>query len=71
MAKARSVAFRFGRSYFYLIFCEISLPNDHTPIGIMGKHTHKADEWMSSYSYGFMRMDGGCSAFEIGWQLSI
>ena len=49
---------------FVLFFCEIaladkiSLPDDHAPIGIMGDHNHKAGEWMVSYRYGFMKMDG-------------
>ena len=37
---------------------EISLPDDHAPIGVMGDHNHKAGEWMLSYRYGFMEMDG-------------
>lgn len=32
-----------------------SLPDDHTPIGIMGDHNHKKGEFMMSYRY--MRMD--------------
>lgn len=35
-----------------------SLPNDHAPISIMGDHTHAAGEWMLSYRYMFMDMDG-------------
>jgi hypothetical protein len=31
---------------------------DHAPIGVMGDHTHGAGEWMASYRYMFMDMDG-------------
>ena len=34
------------------------MPTDHAPIGVMGDHTHKVDEWMFSYRYGHMEMDG-------------
>ena len=85
MAKGRSVAFRDGCDFFLLFFCEtsladqISLPDDHAPIGVMGDHAHKAGEWMLFYRYGFMKMDGNrdCPqlrsnySFTIGWQLSI
>ncbi len=37
---------------------EIHFPDDHAPIQVMGDHTHKAGEWMTSYRYGFMKMDG-------------
>lgn len=30
----------------------------HGPIGVMGDHTHKAQEWMFSYRYMAMEMDG-------------
>ena len=30
----------------------------HGPIGVMGDHTHNADEWMFSYRYMAMEMDG-------------
>ncbi|GAF93076.1 unnamed protein product, partial [marine sediment metagenome] len=32
--------------------------DDHAPIGVMGDHTHDAGEWMVSYRYMRMRMDG-------------
>lgn len=35
-----------------------SLPDDHAPIGVMGEHTHKSGEWMTSYRYSRMEMDG-------------
>ena len=35
-----------------------SEPADHAPIGVMGDHTHKQGEWMFSYRYGEMHMDG-------------
>ena len=33
-------------------------PDSHAPIGVMGDHTHKEGEFMLSYRYGFMKMDG-------------
>ncbi len=33
-------------------------PDAHAPISIMGEHTHNAREWMLSYRYMFMDMDG-------------
>jgi len=33
-------------------------PDGHAPIGIMGDHTHGGGEWMLSYRYMFMEMDG-------------
>ncbi|MCY3985517.1 MAG: transporter [Candidatus Dadabacteria bacterium] len=51
-------------AFFILFFChlslagELALPDDHAPIGVMGDHTHKAGEWMVSYRYGSMKMDG-------------
>jgi len=33
-------------------------PDSHAPISIMGDHTHGAGEWMLSYRYMFMEMDG-------------
>lgn len=35
-----------------------SLPDDHAPIGVMGDHTHKPGEWMLSYRYARMEMNG-------------
>lgn len=33
-------------------------PDGHAPIGVMGDHIHGAGEWMLSYRYRFMSMDG-------------
>ncbi len=33
-------------------------PDSHAPIGVMGDHTHKEGEWMASYRYATMHMDG-------------
>lgn len=33
-------------------------PDAHAPIGVMGDHMHRAGEWMASYRYGYMWMDG-------------
>ena len=33
-------------------------PDGHAPIGVMGEHTHKKGEFMLSYRYMFMEMDG-------------
>lgn len=39
--------------------CEsINRADDHAPISIMGDHTHKTNEWMLSYRYMQMEMDG-------------
>jgi len=35
-----------------------SNPDDHAPISIMGDHTHNAGEWMLSFRYMRMEMDG-------------
>jgi hypothetical protein len=35
-----------------------SKPSEHAPIGVMGDHTHKQNEWMFSYRYMFMDMHG-------------
>ena len=35
-----------------------SRPDAHAPIGVMGDHTHDAGEWMLSYRYMRMRMNG-------------
>ena len=35
-----------------------STADAHAPISIMGDHTHNAGEWMLSYRYMFMDMDG-------------
>ena len=32
--------------------------DDHAPIGVMGEHTHKKGEFMFSYRYMYMKMDG-------------
>ena len=33
-------------------------PDSHAPIGVMGDHIHQAGEWMLSYRFMQMRMDG-------------
>lgn len=33
-------------------------PTGHAPISVMGDHTHKQGEWMLSYRYGRMGMEG-------------
>jgi hypothetical protein len=35
-----------------------SRPDSHAPIGVMAEHMHKAGEWMTSYRFAYMRMDG-------------
>lgn len=35
-----------------------ALPDDHAPIGVMGDHNHHKGEWMLSYRYSNMQMDG-------------
>ena len=35
-----------------------SRPDDHAPIGVMGDHTHKKGEWMFSYRFMQMLMEG-------------
>jgi len=35
-----------------------SRPDSHAPIGVMGDHMHKTGEWMLSYRYMNMEMDG-------------
>lgn len=34
------------------------LPDGHAPIGVMGDHTHGSGEFMFSYRYMYMKMDG-------------
>lgn len=36
----------------------IGRPDDHTPISVMGDHTHSKDGWMFSYRYMNMQMGG-------------
>jgi hypothetical protein len=36
----------------------LARPDGHAPISIMADHTHNAGEWMFSYRYMFMEMDG-------------
>lgn len=36
----------------------VSRPDDHAPIGVMGDHRHKEGEWMASYRFRYMNMDG-------------
>jgi hypothetical protein len=38
--------------------CADTRPDAHAPIGVMGEHIHEAGEWMLSYRFMFMRMDG-------------
>lgn len=33
-------------------------PDAHAPIGVMRDHIHKKGEWMLSYRYGYMHMEG-------------
>ncbi|MEM7231829.1 MAG: transporter [Planctomycetota bacterium] len=33
-------------------------PDGHAPIGVMGDHTHSTGEWMLSYRYMYMAMEG-------------
>ena len=33
-------------------------PDGHAPIGVMGDHQHKKGDWMASYRYMYMEMDG-------------
>ena len=40
------------------LLADSSLPTDHAPIGVMGDHGHKTDEWMFAYRYARMDMDG-------------
>jgi hypothetical protein len=35
-----------------------STANEHAPIGVMGDHTHNKGEWMLSYRFMHMNMDG-------------
>lgn len=35
-----------------------SRPDGHAPIGVMADHYHRKNEWMLSYRYMFMSMDG-------------
>ncbi len=35
-----------------------SRPDAHAPIGVMGDHTHREGEWMVSYRFMTMRMEG-------------
>lgn len=39
----------------------LSRPDSHGPIGVMGEHTHSKGEWMLSYRYMDMEMDGNRS----------
>lgn len=39
-------------------FTKLARPDGHAPISIMADHTHSAGEWMLSYRYMFMEMDG-------------
>lgn len=37
---------------------DLSRPDAHAPAGVMGDHTHNEGEWMMSYSYMTMEMNG-------------
>jgi len=41
-----------------------SRPDGHAPIGVMGDHTHAQREYMVSYRYMFMKMDGNRTGTE-------
>jgi hypothetical protein len=36
----------------------VGRPDDHAPISVMGDHTHAKGNWMASYRYMQMNMDG-------------
>ena len=36
----------------------VARPDSHAPIGVMGDHRHKEGEWMVSYRFKYMNMDG-------------
>ena len=40
------------------IHSSLARPDSHAPISIMADHTHNAGEWMLSYRFMFMEMDG-------------
>ena len=40
------------------LFADISRPDSHAPAGVMGDHIHDAGEWMFSYAYMDMEMEG-------------
>ncbi|MEO1652258.1 MAG: transporter, partial [Bacteroidota bacterium] len=52
-----------------------ALPDAHAPIGVMGDHLHQKGEWMLSYRYMRMQMQGnrldsdGVSPVEIATQV--
>ena len=45
-------------AFFLPTYADTSRPDGHAPAGIMGDHSHGAGEWMLSYSYMDMSMDG-------------
>lgn len=57
-----------SRMLYLFFLCLISLPvfahegnfipDEHAPIGMMGDHYHKSGEWMLSYRYMSMQMEG-------------
>ncbi len=47
-----------GTSLNYRSHGHASRPDGHAPIGVMGDHMHKKGEWMLSYRYMRMDMDG-------------
>ena len=40
------------------LFADVSRPDTHAPAGVMGDHIHDKGEWMFSYSYMDMEMEG-------------
>ncbi len=38
--------------------CDCARPDGYAPLGVMADHYHKKGEWMTSYRYMFMSMDG-------------
>lgn len=55
---ASTLAFLFSTSLFTRAHEFTSRPDGHAAIGVMGDHTHLAGEWMLSYRYMGMFMDG-------------
>ena len=44
-------------------FADSAQPDDHAPIGVMADHQHQKGEWMISYRYMGMAMDGNRDGF--------
>ncbi|MEL6137597.1 MAG: transporter [Cyanobacteria bacterium J06628_6] len=53
-----------GPPSFDTILWSPSRPDSHAPIGVMGDHTHEQGEFMFSYRYMFMEMDGNRSGVD-------